>query len=371
MNRESAQNSPAAPARQTPRTGALLKKLLGWAVAVACLWWVFHDVEFDELASRMTSIGWGWVTLAIGAQILSYVIQGYRWKILLRPTGDLSVLRTSQAIYVGLFANTILPLRVGELVRMFLVSRWLRVEFMAILPSYLVERMIDAIWLAITLALVALFVPLPGQLIVGEQILVGFIVVAAAAFVFAIVKKERARGAEPDALTNSTADPSAASMPACAPSRRRKPFGFVSRFVDQMANGFHKIGLSRNFLTAAVVSLGLLVFQVLALWLVMPAMGIQLSVWQGTVAFLILRLGTSLPNAPSNLGSYQFFAVVALEIFGIDKTTAASFSVVSFLLLTLPLAVIGLIALWRTGMSFSAIRSEVANLRGSRVKTSR
>jgi len=159
-------------------------------------------------------------------------------------------------------------------------------------------------------------------------------------------------------------------MPVGAP-RRRNPFRFVSRFIDDMATGFHKIGLSRNFFMAAVGSLGVLVFQILALWFVMPAMEIHLSVWQGAVAFLIVRMGTALPNTPSNIGSYQFFAVVALEIFGVDKTTAASFSLVSFVLLTMPLAIVGLFALWRTGMSFSAIRSEVANLGRSRIKISR
>jgi len=373
MNPELTQKSSAA-ARRSSRTGALLKNMLGWAFAAACLAWVFHGVELHEITSHMTSIGWGWAALAIGFNILIYVIQGYRWKMLLRPTGDISVLRTTQAIYVGLFTNTIVPLRVGELVRMFLVSRWLKTDFISILPSCMVERMLDAIWLAIAVGLSVAFVPLPRELLVAEQVLVGVIIVATALFVFAVVKKGRVRGAEeavsrpaktggaaPNALANTASGSRAASMPVGAP-RRRNPFRFVSRFIDDMATGFHKIGLSRNFFMAAVGSLGVLVFQILALWFVMPAMEIHLSVWQGAVAFLIVRMGTALPNTPSNIGSYQFFAVVALEIFGVDKTTAASFSLVSFVLLTMPLAIVGLFALWRTGMSFSAIRSEVANL---------
>jgi hypothetical protein len=223
---------------------------------------------------------------------------------------------------------------------MFLVSRWLKTDFISILPSGMVERTLDAIWLAVAVGLSVAFVPLPRELLVGELVLVGVIVVAAALFVFAIVKKGKVRGAP----------------------RRRSPFRFVSRFIDDMATGFHKIGLSRNFYMAAVGSLGVLVCQILALWFVMPAMEIHLSVWEGAVVFVIVRMGTALPNAPSNVGSYQFFTVVALEIFGVDKATAASFSLVSFVLLTVPVAIVGLIALWRTGMSFSAIRREVAKL---------
>jgi len=382
MNPELTQKSSAAAGRPS-RTGTRLKNVLGWAFAAACLAWVFHGVELHEITSHMTSIGWGWAALATGFNFLIYVIQGHRWKMLLRPTADISVLRTTQAIYVGLFTNAIVPLRVGELVRMFLVSRWLKTDFISILPSCMVERMLDAIWLAIAVGLSVAFVPLPRELLVAEQVLVGVIIVATALFVFAVVKKGRVRGAEeavsrpantggaaPNAIANAAAGPSAASMPAGA-ARRRNPIPLVWRLIDDIETGVHKKGRSRNILKAAVGSLGVLVFQILALWFVMPAMEIHLSVWQGAVAFLIVRMGTALPNTPSNIGSYQFFAVVALEIFGVDKTTAASFSLVSFVLLTMPLAIVGLFALWRTGMSFSAIRSEVANLGRSRIKISR
>jgi uncharacterized protein (TIRG00374 family) len=345
VNQELTDKSSAVTAGRSSRAGGVLRKSLVWAFSVACLAWVFHDVELLELAGHMTSIRWGWAALAVAAGIVSYVVQGHRWKLLLRPTGDIPVLRTTQAIYVGLLTNTVVPLRVGELVRMFLVSRSLRVEFIAVLPSYLVERMIDAIWLAIAAGLSVLFVPLPRHLIVGERVLVGFVLVATTAFVFAVVKKGKVRGAE-----------DTPSIPVGA-GRHRNPLRLVARFIDRMAGGFHKIGLSRNFFAAAVGSLLMLVLQILALWLVMPAMGIQLSVWQGAVAFIILRLGTALPNTPSNVGAFQFFAVLGLELFGIDKTTAASFSVVSFVLLTIPLAIVGLFALWRTGLSFSEIRA--------------
>jgi uncharacterized membrane protein YbhN (UPF0104 family) len=129
-----------------------------------------------------------------------------------------------------------------------------------------------------------------------------------------------------------------------------------------MALGLHQIGFSRGLLLAAVGSLGILVFQALAFWLIMVAMSLPLSIWQGAAVFLIVHLGTALPNAPSNVGSYQFFAVVGLAIFGVEKPVAASFSIVVFLLLTIPLWIIGLAALRRTGMSLSTLRSEVSRL---------
>jgi uncharacterized protein (TIRG00374 family) len=347
---ESHKTDPVPPsAERTAPARTLFKKLLGYGIAAACLVWVFHDVKIGDLITHMRTITWWWVAVAIACDILSYACQGFRWKMLLRPTGDISIVRTTQAIYVGLFTNEIIPLRVGEIVRMFLVSRWLKTEFVSILPSYIVERMLDAIWLALAVGLVAVFVTLPHELIVGEEALGLIILILTTLFAVAVVTKERVASAEGEADS----------------PRGKGPFHFVSRLIDETAGGLRKIGLSRDFFLAAMGSIGILVFQILAFWLIMVAMKVPLSVWQGAVALLVVHLGTAIPNAPSNIGSYQFFTVVALAIFGVDKTLAASFSVVAFVLLTIPLWVIGLAALRGTGMSFSALRSEVTKLRGT------
>lgn len=54
-------------------------------------------------------------------------------------------------------------------------------------------------------------------------------------------------------------------------------------------------------------------------------------------ALLVVRLGTAIPDANANVGSLQFFTVLALRLFGEDKTIVAGFSMVYFLALTAPL----------------------------------
>jgi ABC-type branched-subunit amino acid transport system permease subunit len=72
-----------------------------------------------------------------------------------------------------------------------------------------------------------------------------------------------------------------------------------------------------------------------------------------------MKNGTLCPYTPANLGSYQFFAVLGLTLFGVDKTSATGFSLVVFTLLSLPLRVIGFLALSRSGISLAAIRDEL------------
>jgi hypothetical protein len=49
--------------------------------------------------------------------------------------------------------------------------------------------------------------------------------------------------------------------------------------------------------------------------LVMVSYGLRLSFWIGMAVYLIVQLGTLIPNAPANVGAYQFFCVVGLRLF--------------------------------------------------------
>jgi hypothetical protein len=80
---------------------------------------------------------------------------------------------------------------------------------------------------------------------------------------------------------------------------------------------------------------------------------------------LIINFGVALPNAPANVGSYQFFCVLGLTLFGVEKTQAAGFSIVAHLLMTIPFLLCGFIALARSGLSVSDIRSGTSELFGS------
>lgn len=336
------------PAVATQPTKRIATQIAGYAIALAGLVWVFHDVDFQAFFGSMTNLRWEWMALAVIFDVLSYFCQGVRWQLLLRPLGQVSVLQTTQAIYVGLFTNEIIPLRVGELVRMFLVSRWLPARFAMMIPSLIVERMFDGIWLALAIALAALFVPLPRDLVAGEELLGTLIISLVALFVYLVFRKKQA-----------------IAHHATGSSSGWQPLRFISAFVERVANGLQQIGTSRYFYLSLLTSVFILIFQILSLWSAMIGFRISLSIWEGAVVLLILHLGTAIPNAPSNVGSYQFFTVVGLALFGIDKAIATGFSVVAFLILTIPLWLIGLLSLWRTGMNLSAIRSQISRLRES------
>jgi glycosyltransferase 2 family protein len=318
-----------------------MKRALAYTFALACLVWVFHDVNARRLLAAMSIRNWQFIVLGITVDILTYVLQGLRWKLLLSPVGRLTWLRATQAIYVGLFTNELAPLRFGELVRAFLVSRWLSTRFASVLPSIVVERFLDAVWLAAAIGLAAIILPLPNEIIEAGYVLSGVILFAAALFLWLVYRG--VKGSKLDAQSS--------------PSRFVRG---VSRFASQFASGLRNIGEPNRIVLAALLSAGMLSCQVLALWFILLGCGIYLSFWAGMIILLIVRLGTAIPNAPANIGSTQFFSVLALQFFGVEKTVAAGFSITYFLVLTIPLWVIGLLVISKAGIDISAVRSQAA-----------
>jgi uncharacterized protein (TIRG00374 family) len=327
------------------RYGTTARLVLGYAIAAACLVWVFHDVRGGELLARMRSIRWRWIAAAIALDVVSYVCQGARWRFLLVPAGGISLARATQAVYAGLFTNEIVPFRAGELVRAYLVSRWRAIAFVDVLPSIAVERFFDGVWLAVGIGLTAIFVRLPENLLRAADALGLGVVLAAALLVALVVRKRR-----------SPADPPS------SPRKLWRPLRFLAALLDRVARGIGEIGASRYLYYSLFTSPLIFIFQILAFWCVMEGCGLGLPPWTGAAVFMILYFGTALPNAPSNIGTYQFFTVLGLTLFGVEKTAAASFSIAVFVILTVPLWVLGIAAIAGTGMRLGDIRREVEAL---------
>jgi len=317
---------------------------VGWLLAAAGLIWVLHDVHLSRLLSQLAGIEWGWVALAMVCDVLSYLVQAVRWRLLLGPVGKINLLEAMQAIYAGLFTNEVLPMRPGEFVRSYIASRWMGAGFVTILPSIILERLFDGVWMAMGVGLAAIFAPLPGDLIKAGETFGGVIAVIVALFIYLVLRRPRPRrsGRQGDR-----------GLP------RWKPLRVIARLFERLSEGLREASRTKEFYLAFTLSLPFLALQAITLWLIMLGYGLRLSIWIGVAVYVIVGLGTALPNTPANVGSYQFFAVLGLTLFGVDKTSATGFSLVAFTLLSLPLLIIGFLALSRSGMSLAAIRGEL------------
>jgi uncharacterized protein (TIRG00374 family) len=326
---------------QAPRTRVLPRLMLGYLLAAACLVWVFHGIDFHALAAQAPRIDWRWALAAAACECISYVCQGLRWQYLLLPLGRIPVLRAAQAIYVGLLVNQLVPMRAGELARAYVAGRWLRRPYVDVLPSVLFSRVLDGAWISISIAVVAISVDVSDHVVRAGSIFAVF-VFAMVVLLFVLLKNS-AKIAQWSIRVDNRTTLLGRSRPLAA----------------RLALGFSRIGTYRILSRAAPYTLLFLFLQVVVFWTALRAYAVPLSFPASAAVFLIVIVGIAAPTAPTSVGPFQFFTVLALQLFDIEKATAAGFSIFAFGVLILPLFVLGVIALATSGVSASTIRTDI------------
>jgi uncharacterized protein (TIRG00374 family) len=237
-----------------------------------------------------------------------------------------------QAIYIGLFANEVLPLRPGEVIRGYLLSRWAGAPLSVILTSAAVERLLDGWWLVLCFFAISQFADVPKVLEIGSWVLIALLAIGAVIMVAAIVHKEHTHGVV-----------------------RRNRLGTV---VHHIVEGLHLMGRSKSFPVAIALSLLYLTMQVVPIYSLMRGYDLPLGWADATLVLLVLRMGTVLPLAPGNVGSFQALSIAGLLLCGIDRATATGFATLLFFVVTVPLWLAGFVALIATGMRLSEIRRD-------------
>ncbi len=197
-----------SPGPRRPTSQKILL-ILAFVLSIGSLFYVLHDFEPEKLWGEVQAMHWGWVGAAVLFDVLVYFLQGWRWSLLLRPVANVPYARSIRAIYVGLFANEILPLRTGEVIRCYLQSRWSKLPFTVTLSSALIERIFDGFWLCVCLLVTMHFVELPELYITLGQILAAIVLLGGALLAAAMFAE--------DANSGRASEASLAEPVDCAP----------------------------------------------------------------------------------------------------------------------------------------------------------
>jgi uncharacterized protein (TIRG00374 family) len=334
--------------RHETGAGRWVKIALGYALAAGGLFWVLHDFHFKELRAQLSHLQWRYVALALVCCVAGYFCQGLRWKLLLQSFGKITVPQATEALWAGLFVSEVTPLSLGELARTYLASRRMKAHFASVLPTVLIERLFDGLWMAIGIGLMAIFLPLPQKLLVAGNIFGAVVLGSAAALIYFLLR----RPYRPDA------------GPAANRGQNRGVKHALRSFWRRLAEGLYTIGLKRNFYLSFAASLLFLSAQALTFWLMLRAYGLELSFWAAAATVIIILMGTAAPGPPGNLGTYQFACVLGLTLFGVSKPMATGFSIVVYSVLSAPLYAFGLLALSRSNITLGQLRREARSLTG-------
>ncbi len=274
-----------------------------------------------------------------------YVCHGWRWTLLLRPVQRLPFWRTVQAIYIGLFANEVLPLRVGELIRCYLVAHWNDLHISVVFASVGIERVIDGFWMVLSFVITVHFLKgLPPWLHDSVRLVEVGVFIGIVGLAYVMIHKSHAHAIVRQSRWAAT--------------------------LHHVVEGLNTMGDLRTLGRVVPVSLLYLVLQVLSYWCLMKAFLLDLSPWDAAAVLAIVRLGTAIPSAPGNIGLFQAACVVALHALGVEMDPAKTFTIVLWTANTLPLLIGGAVATALTGLNLGEIHHHArTKMQAGEVKT--
>lgn len=308
-----------------PSLGRFAKILLGVLVSAALLAYLFWTVDPHEVLARLATTNWALVGAGVVLNLFSIWIRSCRWYFLFPPGSRPTHLFT--ALMIGYMANNLLPLRAGEVARVYVASRH-GPRFWTTVATLVVERLLDGLAVGLMLGGLFLFLPMPPE--VRWPAVIFLWVDAAGLTCLAVI---------------------AMAPGACAAAIRalfrRWPRG-ERRLLDglgTMTEGLRGIRDRRHLLPIAISSVAMWLVLAVAVWTGLRAIHLDLP-WGAPWAVLaFMGLGVSVPSSPGYLGVIQAATVLALALFSVPRAEAFTFSLLFHAAQYIPVTIYGIILL--------------------------
>jgi uncharacterized protein (TIRG00374 family) len=304
------------------------------AGVVALLWW--RGPAWSGIVDAFTAVEWHWVAAAVGLNLLSVVVRAFAWRTVIvqaAPAPHPSFPLVFSAFSVGLFANAVLPGRIGELARVAVLNRRLPQGQMwpRLLGTVFAHRVFDLVAVIGLILYVVATAKIPEWAVTS---LIAVVVAGVALFTVAVVSARQYRV--------TTVDEGVGAF----------------RKVVRLAR--YGLGVMRRPAAAAAACLFQVlgwVCQLFAVYTTMRAFGIHEGVPAAGLVLVLMNVATLFPLWPGNIGLVQAAVAVPLfQYYGVAKANGIAFG---FGLQAIEASVgvgVGLIFLAREGLSFAMLK---------------
>jgi uncharacterized protein (TIRG00374 family) len=297
------------------------------------------------------NVAWWWVIASLGLNLLSILLKAAVWKAALDTIPEhpkFLYAHVIPALFVGFLLNTLLPARLGEIARVSVLRRRLRmtgveVPNATLAGSVVAEQIVLAIALVAIMALQLPFVNIPGRF---EHMILAFggviiVVLIAVIGLETVGRRSRNRGSGAD-LARARGHQAAAML-----------YG-IARGLHQ---GQTVLRRPRTALFALIAGLASWAAQIGGIYAALAAADIHPTIGRAGLVFLVSTLVQLFPFWPGNVGLFQgAVAQVLVQAYPIDFPHAIAFAV-GLQIIEVSLGVgLGFWFLSREGLSLSEVR---------------
>ena len=332
-------------------------------VSLGCSWLFIRSIEWASLKNALIEANYWFIIPATILALLLYVVRAFRWQGLLSHIKPISPWSLLSITSIGFMANNILPARVGEVLRPFLLYKKENIKFSTSFATVVVERIFDMLGLILFAVATLFLLPNPDTahhtpsfpLITTDVVTTGSSVIPSlkkwtevfAAFggitiilLFLIVAK-------PLFFKNILT-----TWCSLLPHNLKDK---IINLYDSFVFGL-KI-LENKLKTIWILILSLIVWLMggIEIYILSFAFDLQLPFAGACLVAVCLALAVALPQAPGYIGVFHIAVLKSLHIFGIETTLAQSYAIILWAISIFPATIMGFFFLWKEGIAFREV----------------
>ncbi|MCD4813023.1 flippase-like domain-containing protein [bacterium] len=291
--------------KQGSSLGKYFKIAIGIVISLVFVGLALHNIDFGKLLNTFVNINLFWVALAGILIFVTYFLRVLIWRQLLHqyPTNMWNLFRI---MTLGYFANNLLPLRLGEVVRIWLLGKKENLPAGISVATVVIERGVDLFSLLFYFVLMMFFIPFEGWLKLSGLILAGFGLV----FALVLVLNHRFGGHLIEWIEKPL---------------ERLPGGvgvWIHKQFGKFLGGLKLLDSFPQLMRVLVLGLIIWLTWITVVYFCFLALGLNLSFLAAIFLIVVLNFGLMIPSSPGGLGVFEFMVILALKPFGVEKEVA-------------------------------------------------
>ena len=308
----------------------------GFIVSIVMLYFSLKGINEGAIFETLKKTDYRLVFIPLLFISFSIMLSSFKWQKI--SGNNVKFSDTFTSLMIGLFVNNVLPARIGEVARGYVLSKRTGISFTYTISTVFVDRIFD---LAGLLLITLLFFPkhsLPVKVSQAIYILIGLLTVC----IIMIIALSRERFA--NAIAGQL-------------NRIQRPFlaKFAKRIIEIQGN-LKRIQSPLNILLFIVIAFLQWLSMSTALYFVMLTLGVKISFIYVPFVCALLNMGLTIPSSPGYIGVYQFLLVYLLSIFDVPKYEGFTVSVLFQASWYIPYNLIGFSLLLKEHLKIGEIR---------------
>lgn len=295
------------------RTPTALLWLLAWlALSLAALW-LLRDLPWRSIAAQLAGQRLRWTALAVLANLLVLPLWALEWWRLAPSRERPGPGRSFEVVALTSATMNTIPFFAGEASAVVLLVTRAGLSHAGALSVLALDQLLVGVAKLTVLGAAALLAPLPLALRTGVMTLGASVVLGGFAMIM-LAWSEAGGGWVP-------ASPSAAR---------------VITFVRAWAARLEVLREPRGLALVLGLALAKKALEIGAILAAQQALGVALPWWSGVLVVAALGVGTLVPLAPANLGTYEATAFLAYRYLGVPADTALGLAMLHHLAFLVP-----------------------------------